>query len=254
MAKPTTLINRQFELAPIRFRYGRKNMNCPKCNRPMELDMRASSKMRNIWICLYHDCKYHLTVPLLYKDMCTDNLIAELLPDIGNMKFIVDKFKIQDKEKQMTETKPTNPKDALGVKKVPLHCIPNGPLLELGLAMMEGGRKYGAHNYREMGVRMSTYYDAAMRHLIAWFEGEDIDTDSGVHHITKAIATLFVLRDSMIMGNCEDDRPIVYPRGINMLEFNKLAEELIEKYPDCVPPFIEVNHGLGAVHGTNSTS
>ncbi len=133
----------------------------------------------------------------------------------------------------MPKTKPTNPKDALGIKKVPLHCVPSAPLLEVGLAMMEGGRKYGAHNYRDMGVRISTYYDAVMRHLIDFWEGEDIDPDSGVHHLVKAMACLFVVRDSMYMGNCDDDRPNRYPDGLNMNKINKLAQKLIQKYPDC---------------------
>lgn len=139
----------------------------------------------------------------------------------------------------MSETKPSNPKDALGVRKVPLHCVPTGPLMEVGLAMMEGGRKYGTHNYRAIGVRMSTYYDATLRHLTAWWEGENIDPDSGVHHLTKAIACLFVVRDSMLMGNCEDDRPIKYLNGLPIVEFNKQAEAIIKKYPECKKPFIE---------------
>jgi len=139
----------------------------------------------------------------------------------------------------MPDTKPTNPKDALGVKKVPLHCVPSAPLLEVGLAMMEGGRKYGTHNYRDMGVRMSTYYNAVFRHLIAWWEGEDIDPDSGVHHVVKAIACLFVLRDSMTMGNCEDDRPLRYANGLGMDKLNEIAAGLIEKYPECAKPFLE---------------
>lgn len=142
----------------------------------------------------------------------------------------------------MPELKPTNPKDALGIKKVPFHCIPSAPLLEVGLAMMEGGRKYGAHNYRAIGVRVSAYYDAIMRHLIAWWEGEDIDPDSGVHHIVKAMACLFVLRDSMFMENYKDDRPIKYPKGLKIDRLNKLAEALIEKYPECVEPFLEKAH------------
>jgi len=139
----------------------------------------------------------------------------------------------------MGEKKPTNPKDSLGVKKVPLHCVPSAPLFELGLAMMEGGRKYGSHNYRDVGVRMSVYYDAVMRHLIAWWEGENIDPDSGVHHVIKAIACLFVLRDSMIMDNCEDDRPIKYTNGLDMNKLNKQAEALIKKYPQSAKPFLE---------------
>ncbi len=138
----------------------------------------------------------------------------------------------------MNEKKDSNPKEALGIKKVPFHVIPSKPLLEVGLAMMEGGRKYGAHNYREIGVRMSTYYDAAKRHLTAWWEGEDIDPDSGIHHVVKAMASLFVVRDGMHMGNCIDDRPIRYPDGIDLAGFNKIAADLITKYPECAEPFI----------------
>lgn len=156
----------------------------------------------------------------------------------------------------MTENKKdSNPKDALGVKKVPLHAVPVKPLFEVGLAMMEGGRKYGTHNYREIGVRMSTYYNAVMRHMMAWWEGEDTDADSGVPHLVKAMASLFVVRDGIIMGNCIDDRPIRYPNGIDLGVLNDVAADLIEKYPDCALPFTNLyRHGetapkVGDKHG-----
>ncbi len=144
----------------------------------------------------------------------------------------------------MPESKQSNPKDALGVMKVPFHAIPSKPLIEIGLAMLEGGRKYGTHNYRAIGVRMSTYYDACLRHVISWWEGEDIDKDSGMHHVIKAISTLIVLRDSMHMGNCEDDRGIRYPNGIDLIFFNKMAADIIAKYPNCVEPFLEINKAM----------
>lgn len=137
--------------------------------------------------------------------------------------------------------KESNPKYSAGVKKVPTHCIPTGPLFELGLAMFEGSRKYGRHNYRAIGVRASTYYDAIDRHLKAWLEGEDLDPDSGVHHLIKIMACCAVVRDSMLMGNFNDDRPLRYPDGLDMAKFNKQAGDLIEKYPDCEKPFLETN-------------
>jgi hypothetical protein len=136
--------------------------------------------------------------------------------------------------------KDTNPKEALGVRKVPFHCLPLGVVLRVALAFMEGGRKYGTHNYRAMGVRASTYIDAVMaRHLPAWIEGEEIDPDSGLHHIDKAIACLFVLRDSMLMNNWIDDRPVKYPNGLEIDKLNKLASDIIDKYPNAVEPFTE---------------
>ncbi|AAN01726.1 endolysin; inhibits RNA polymerase [Mycobacterium phage Quink] len=134
----------------------------------------------------------------------------------------------------MTELKDTNPKDAVGTAKVPYSTIPARVVAEVGLAMMEGALKYGRHNYRVSGVRASVYYDAAKRHLDAWWEGQDIDPDSGLPHLVKAIACLVVVRDSEIQGNWEDDRPPSTP-GDWVKELNEKAKALLEKYPDPVP-------------------
>ena len=131
----------------------------------------------------------------------------------------------------------SNPKDALGIKKAPVSTLSAAVKYEIGLAMLEGARKYGRHNYRAVGVRASVYYDAFNRHVDSWWEGEDIDSDSGLHHLAKALACLYVLRDSQLRGNWVDDRP---PKAcINFAELNKMAEELIKKYPNCVEPFTQ---------------
>jgi hypothetical protein len=134
--------------------------------------------------------------------------------------------------------KDTNPKDAVGTKKVPFSVLPCRVLAELGLALLEGARKYGRHNWRIAGVRASVYYDASYRHLMAWWEGEDIDPDSGLSHITKAIAGLMVIRDSMIQGNWVDDRPPKVPQGW-VQDLNKKAAEIIERYPNPLEPYTE---------------
>ena len=73
----------------------------------------------------------------------------------------------------MPETKPTNPKDAIGVDKCPLHLIPTTVKPEVALALLEGALKYGQANWREVGVRASIYRSAVDRHLDKWWEGED---------------------------------------------------------------------------------
>ena len=135
--------------------------------------------------------------------------------------------------------KETNPKDALGIRKVGISNVPCGPLLEVGLAMLEGGCKYGTHNYRDAGVRYKVYYDSTIRHMMDWWEGEDIDPDSGVHHVVKAIAGLMVLRDSMLCGNDIDDRPLRYPSGLPMAKFNEQAGAILDKYPERKLPFTQ---------------
>jgi len=147
------------------------------------------------------------------------------------------------KNKLSTGSKKANPKDNVGVKKVPISTIPAQVLMEIGLAMLEGARKYGRHNYRVSGVRASVYYDAIFRHLSAYWEGQDIDPDSGLHHIVKAIACLVVLRDAMWAGNLIDDRPPIHQKHPKWIEnLNDLAARIISKYPETVQPFTEIDN------------
>lgn len=134
--------------------------------------------------------------------------------------------------------KETNPKDAVGIRKVPFSVIPAQVVAEVGLGLLEGARKYGRHNYRTVGIRASVYYDAALRHLTQWWEGQDVDPDSGLNHVSKAITTLVVLRDAMINGKMQDDRPPSIDEA-TWGELNKLAGDLIDKYPDAKPPHVK---------------
>jgi len=131
------------------------------------------------------------------------------------------------------DVKRDNPKDAIGAKKAKFSTIPAGVIFDIGLAMLEGAMKYGRHNYRGIGVRASIYYDASMGHIADWWEGEDVDPDSGLSHITKAIASLVVLRDAMMQDKLTDDRP---PRSkVLKRDFSVKAKEIMERYADCDP-------------------
>lgn len=130
-------------------------------------------------------------------------------------------------------SKETNPKDAIGIRKAPMSTVPAAVLAEVGVAMLEGACKYGRSNFRIAGVRASVYYDATMRHLMSWWEGEDTDPDSGMSHVTKAITSLVVLRDAMIQDMCTDDRP---PRSAEFYaRLNTLAAEVLARHADKSP-------------------
>lgn len=134
--------------------------------------------------------------------------------------------------------KESNPKDAVGSRKMPMSMVPAPVLGELSLAMLEGALKYGRHNYRAIGVRASVYYDALQRHIMAWWEGEDMDPDSGLPHIVKAMACLVVLRDAQIRGKVYDDRPPRTAPGW-VADLNAQAAAMIDCVPEPKEPFIE---------------
>jgi hypothetical protein len=136
--------------------------------------------------------------------------------------------------------KETNPKDGIAVKKPRLYTnVPGNVLREVSVGMMEGSMKYGRHNYRVAGVRAGIYIDATIGHILDYWEGQDIDPDSGLHHITKAIASLIVLRDAQMRGLCNDDRPPVSMVETDKADMQQIVNKLFEKYPDPVPPYLK---------------
>ena len=142
-------------------------------------------------------------------------------------------------------SKPSNPKDVMGVKKAPMSTVSALVLAEVGVGMLEGALNYGRHNYRVVGVLASIYYDATLRHLRSWWEGEDIDPKSQLHHVTKAITSLVVLRDAMILEMYTDDRP---PRMANVTKFfadlDARAAALVERDGHIQPThYTEKNKG-----------
>ncbi|HCA51618.1 MAG TPA: hypothetical protein DEP24_00905 [Mycobacterium sp.] len=137
----------------------------------------------------------------------------------------------------MSDIKASNPKDAIGSRKVGLSRVSLPVVMEMDVAMFEGSLKYGRHNYRAIGVRTSVYFDAALRHLFAFWEGQDIDPDSGLSHITKALASLAVLRDAQLQDKVDDDRP---PVSVDFIAgLNAKVAALIEKYPNPVEPWTQ---------------
>ena len=149
-----------------------------------------------------------------------------------------ERMSLEPERAPAPQTKDTNPKDAVGIRKWrQFTTIPLTVMAELGVAMFEGARKYGKHNFRSSGVRASVYVDAARGHIMQWWEGEDIDADSNLSHITKAIASLVVLRDAMIQDKLVDDRPPTGNLGMVRGDLQYVVDSLFEKHPVPKDPF-----------------
>lgn len=89
--------------------------------------------------------------------------------------------------------------------KPSVTMIPSEPLKDLAQVFMFGVEKYGRDNWRE-GFAYSRVMDATYRHMMAWFEGENIDPESGLPHLSHATWGLVVLRYFESKGGGEDDR------------------------------------------------
>ena len=68
------------------------------------------------------------------------------------------------------------------------------PEFEKGLAsvLTYGAEKYGPGNW-EKGLKYSRVFGAIRRHLLAWQLGEDLDSETGIHHLHHAACELMFL-------------------------------------------------------------
>ena len=64
----------------------------------------------------------------------------------------------------------------------------------------------GARNW-EKGMDWSRLYAAALRHLTAWWRGNDIDHESGLPHLAHALCCINFLLAYELRGMGRDDRP-----------------------------------------------
>lgn len=76
--------------------------------------------------------------------------------------------------------------------KARYDLIPAGPLEEIAHVFGHGAEKYGADNWR-LGAAWSRYFAAAMRHLWAYWRGEDLDAETGRHHLAHAACCVLIL-------------------------------------------------------------
>lgn len=93
--------------------------------------------------------------------------------------------------------------------KLPLDLLPFEALEEITLVLQHGAKKYAAHNWRK-GFIWSRPFAAILRHLFAYWKGEDLDKDSGLHHLAHAGCELLFLLSFVKTKTGVDDR---YQKG-----------------------------------------
>jgi len=102
----------------------------------------------------------------------------------------------------ITRGQTTGRKDDSG--KPPMALIP--PIaLEAMARAFQNGLKYGQYNYMR-GLEATRIVSALMRHVSKWNGGEELDKESGVHHLGHAGACICMLLHLQSEGKLVDDR------------------------------------------------
>ena len=90
-------------------------------------------------------------------------------------------------------------------KKAPVTMIPRSAIEQEALVLKFGAEKYGRDNWKQ-GMDYTRLLDAAMRHIIQFTDGEDLDPESGLSHLAHARCSLGFLIEYIEKGLGKDDR------------------------------------------------
>ena len=74
---------------------------------------------------------------------------------------------------------------------------------------MYGAKKYAAWNWAK-GMAWTVPYACALRHLYAWYRGEENDPESGQSHLDHVICNILMLKHFTESYHEGDDRPLEY--------------------------------------------
>jgi hypothetical protein len=85
--------------------------------------------------------------------------------------------------------------------------LPPVALEQLARVYMYGVAKYGVEHGWRGGFHWCRIYNATIRHLQAWLQGEEQDSESGLPHTMHAAWNCFTLYELGRTGAGKDDRP-----------------------------------------------
>lgn len=90
--------------------------------------------------------------------------------------------------------------------KSPVTLIPKDFILGMADVFGKGAIKYDRHNFRK-GIALSRTLDAAMRHILAFAERENDDSETNLSHLLHAGCSLAMCYHSFKNYPDLDDRP-----------------------------------------------
>lgn len=71
--------------------------------------------------------------------------------------------------------------------------IPAGTMARVIAVLEFGAKKYAQDNWKHVPEARTRYYDAALRHIDAWWTGESTDIETGEPHLAHAVCCLLFL-------------------------------------------------------------
>ena len=88
--------------------------------------------------------------------------------------------------------------------KLEYGLIPPLAMKEMVRVLTFGAQKYERDNWKRVPESKRRYFDALERHIWAWKMGEQLDPESGIHHLAHAMCCLMFLYEHDIIYSLDN--------------------------------------------------
>ena len=90
-------------------------------------------------------------------------------------------------------------------EKPKMHLLPPKAILEVAKVLTYGAQKYDEENWRKVPDLQTRYSSAALRHIFAHLDGEEVDEESGLDHLAHAMCCLLFKLEDQLNGEGEEE-------------------------------------------------
>ena len=98
-------------------------------------------------------------------------------------------------------------------EKPRMYLLPPKALTEVAKVLTFGANKYDEHNWKKLDNLQNRYTGAALRHIFAHMDGEELDPETGLDHLAHALCCLlFKLEAKLQDGKSKEEglrKPII---------------------------------------------
>lgn len=77
--------------------------------------------------------------------------------------------------------------------KLRWSLLPFNVMVDVVKVLMYGSKKYEDDNWKKVDNTKERYFNAGMRHFLAWWMGEKLDEETKLSHLAHAICCLIFL-------------------------------------------------------------
>ena len=117
-------------------------------------------------------------------------------------------------------------------EKPKMYLLPPKTLLEVAKVLTFGAAKYDEHNWKKLDNLQNRYSGAALRHIFAHLDGEELDEETGLDHIAHAICCLMFKLEAKLENGKSKEAGLGEPVSIEYRESDRPFERGLSDYEE----------------------